>query len=221
MSRLITSGCSYTQYCWPTWADYLGTGYTQHIQLGRAGYDCARIARGILDFKLHPSDTLVICWTGFDRFNYLNDDKWSLGSVISDKIFFASYYDAKERFATMYDAMSLVDLDSRDKGYKVYHFSAFPWLLGEIEKQPDLENIQRSQSRNLNNLYMDQDLETFKISLDDPKTSHKYNTNDDHPTPNCHYRWLKEVILPKMGIDINIDDRVKYDQQRVLEGDVD
>lgn len=220
--RLITSGCSYTQYCWNTWADYLATAFEQHIQLGQAGMDCARIARGILDQDLTESDNVVICWTGFDRFNYLSNDQWQgLGSVLGNKDFFAKYYSCQERFASMYDAMTLVDLDSRLRGYKVYHFSAFPWLLGEIEKNIDPENFKRSKFRNLNSLYMSNDLETFKLHINDTRTNHKYNSDDDHPTPECHYRWLKKVVMPVLGIDIDLDDRVKLDQQRVLKGDVD
>lgn len=217
----MTAGCSYTQYCWPTWADYLSTVYEKHVQLGQSGMDCSRIARSVVDCDLTDEDTVVICWTGFDRFNYMQDDRWQgLGSVLGNKDFFTNYYSCQERFATMYDAMTLVDLDSRKRGYRVWHFSAFPWLTGEIEKLKDAENIKRSQSRDLNNLYMDQDLESFKLNMNDPKTRHKYNPDDDHPTPDCHYRWLKKVVLPILGIDINIDDRVKLDQQRVLKGNI-
>jgi hypothetical protein len=221
MSRLITSGCSYTQYCWPTWADYLATAFDHHLQIGKSGMDCARIARGVLDIEIAKHDVVVICWTGFDRFNYLSESKWQgLGSILSNKDFYKNYYNSTERFATMYDAMTLVDLDSKTRGYQAWHFSAFPWLLGEIEKTPDPENIVRSHSRDLNNLFMHEDLESYKISINDPLTCHKYNQQDDHPTPECHWKWLKQVILPQIKIDLDLDNRVKLDQQRVLQGDV-
>jgi hypothetical protein len=221
LNRLITSGCSYTQYCWPTWADYLATAFDHHLQLGKSGMDCARIARGVLDTEITQSDVVVICWTGFDRFNYQYEYKWQgLGSMLGNKDFYTKYYTAQERFATMYDAMTLIDLDSKTRGYQTWHFSAFPWLLGEIEKTPHPENIARSQSRDLNNLFMHEDLESYKLGINDPRTSHKYNPHDDHPTPECHWKWLKQVILPQIKIDLDLDDRVKLDQQRVLRGDV-
>ena len=125
-----------------------------------------------------------------------------------------------DMFATMYDAMTLVDLDSKTRGYQAWHFSAFPWLLGEIEKTPNPENIVRSQSRDLDNLFMLEDLESYKLGINDPRTSHKYNPHDDHPTPECQWKWLKQVILPEIKIDLDLGDRVKLDQQRVLQGDV-
>ncbi len=221
-SQLITAGCSYTQYCWPTWANYLATAFSNHVQLGMSGMDCARTARNILDHDISPKDTVVICWTGFDRFNFYSNNEWKgLGSIFSNKVLLTDFYHPIERFAAMYDAMTLVDLDSRQRGYQAWHFSAFPWLLGEIEKHINPTNQQRSKSRNLRNLFMEKDLESFKISMGDPKISHKYNSMDDHPTPDCHYNWLKKVVLPVLGIDISIDDRVKLDQERVLKGDID
>ena len=183
--------------------------------------DCARIARSVLDTEITQSDVVVICWTGFDRFNYQYDGKWQgLGSMLGNKDFYTKYYTAEERFATMYDAMTLIDLDSKTRGYQAWHFSAFPWLLGEIEKTPHPENIVRSQSRNLNNLFMHKDLGSYKLGINDSRTSHKYNPHDNHPTPECHWKWLKQVILPEIKIDLDLDDRVKLDQQRVLRGDV-
>lgn len=223
-NRLITSGCSYTQYCWPTWADYLGQQFDKHVQLGQSGIDCARIARSIVSCKdLTPTDLVVICWTGFDRFNYMKDSVWiKTGSVTSDKYFFTHYYHAEERFAVMLDAMLLVDLHSRHIGYQAFHFSAFPWLLGEVEKQASSTNQIMSQTSSVKNLYMEQDLESFKLGIQDPLTSHKYNDRDDHPTPDCHYRWLKQIMLPKLAIDVSIDleQKVRLDQARVLTGDV-
>lgn len=220
---MITSGCSYTQYCWPTWADYLARYYGQHLQLGKSGFDCARIARGVIDSNISKDDILVICWTGFDRFNHLVDGEWqALGSVLSDKDFLVRYYDPQERFATMLDAMTLVNLHSRSVGYRVYHFSAFPWLLGEIEKTPHEKNIQYALSRDLNNLYMENDLETYKLKNHPLRISHKYNPHDDHPTPLCHWSWLVDVVLPVLTktVDFSMENVVKLDQQRVLKGDV-
>lgn len=224
MSRLITSGCSYTQYCWPTWADYLGHYYDTHLQLGQAGQDCTRIARGIIDSNVTKEDTVVICWTGFDRFNYLQNQQWNgMGSVLGQKDFFTKYYSPVERFATMIDAMTLLDLHSRAVGYQTYHFSAFPWLLGEIEKYPHPDNIALSQRRPLSNLYMDNDLETFKINNLNIRIKHQYNNDDDHPTPLCHWNWLKQVVLPVLDlkIDTKIENIVQLNQQKVLNGDVD
>lgn len=221
MSRLITSGCSYTQYCWPTWADYLGHCYDTHLQLGLAGQDCARIARGIIDSEVTPEDTVVICWTGFDRFNYLQGQRWNgMGSVLGQKDFLTKYYSPVERFATMMDAMTLVDLHSRSVGYQVHHFSAFPWLLGEIEKDPHPDNIYLSQHRTLSNLHMDNDLETFKKHNLNIRTKHQYNDDDDHPTPLVHWIWARDYLAPEIGlvVDLDMEAQVHRDQARVLAG---
>jgi hypothetical protein len=70
--RLITGGCSCTLYCWPTWADYLGRHYDEYINTAHSGADNSTIARNIID-TAKAGDTVVIQWTGFDRFNTFDD----------------------------------------------------------------------------------------------------------------------------------------------------
>ena len=35
--KLITFGCSFTEFSWPTWADWMGAIYRKYINLGNGG----------------------------------------------------------------------------------------------------------------------------------------------------------------------------------------
>ena len=70
--RLVTGGCSCTTHCWPTWADYLGQHYDDYVNTAHGGADNQTIARNIID-TAQPGDTVVVQWTGFDRFNRFDD----------------------------------------------------------------------------------------------------------------------------------------------------
>ena len=224
MTRLITAGCSFTQYCWPTWADYMGMHYSEHIQRGLCGIDCASIARLILATDISPNDHVVIAWTGFDRHSLYSDNEWQdIGSIVSNKNYFINHYHSHERFCTMLDYMKLVELDSKYRNYKLWHFSAYPWLLGETEKNPSPKNMQKAENLGIENLFMDFDLESFRNKTGTIITHHKYNDNDNHPTPQCHWDWLRQCIAEKCNLELDpkIAEQVLRDQRRVLNGDVD
>ena len=224
MSKLITAGCSFTQYCWPTWADYMGMHYAEHVQRGLCGIDCASISRLVLSTDISSDDHVVIAWTGFDRHSLYSENEWQdIGSIVSNKDYFINHYHSYERFYTMLDYMKLVDLDSKYRGYKLWNFSAYPWLLGETEKNPFSKSITKAKNLDIKNLFMDFDLESFRNKSGTIITQHKYNDSDNHPTPECHWNWLAEFIAEKCNLELNLDiaERVSYDQRRVLNGDVD
>lgn len=221
--RLVTGGCSFTQYCWPTWADYLGKHYRQHIQAGMCGIDNATVARRIIE-QAQPGDHVVIQWSGMDRWSGYENDRWLYtGCVVSNRAFFANHYHRLERFTTSMDYVKLIDCHAQAVGYQVHHFTAYPWFQGEVEKKIHPELVELFSKYAVPNFHIDDDLESFRTRKGTLMTKHKYNQEDNHPTPKHHWDWLVEHIAPKLEINIdqNLENSVQLDQQRVLKGDVD
>lgn len=221
MSRLLVSGCSFTDYCWSTWADYLSPYFDRFFNAGIAGSDNATIGRSVVDYA-EPNDTVVILWSGYDRWaryneNYTStnvsknvskkfDTNWQFtGSVKSDKYFLVNYYHRLERFQATMDYINLVDCHSYKNQYKVYHFSAFPFFLGEIEKTTDPRIISIYEKYKISNNYLTEK-SMFNFQIENNQcivTKHEYNpAGDDHPTPLTHWQYAREIIAPKLNIDL-------------------
>jgi hypothetical protein len=224
-SRLLTSGCSCTDYCWSTWADFLGLEFNEFLNVGQAGSDNANIARNVIDHA-RPKDFVVILWTGWNRQVLWNDkgcpiskdldNHWQYNYERWSKNWLVNFYSPVERFVNSMDYIRLVDLHSKVVGYTAYHFSTFPWMLGEIEKDPhkEFENFYKKY-KDITNLFLqEQSLEEFQLQ--------NYNiivSNwDTHPTPLCHLNYLNKVIAPKLKINLMQKDNIKIQtlQQLVM-----
>lgn len=73
MSRLIVSGCSFTNYWHPTWAWFLSSAYDETYNYGKSGAGNEYIYHSIIDadtdLQLTENDTVVIAWSGYSRFD--------------------------------------------------------------------------------------------------------------------------------------------------------
>lgn len=74
MRRLFTFGCSFTNYIWPTWADFLGTEFDYFENWGIAGLGNVAIANRLAEahskHKFTKDDTIVIQWSSHIRNDY-------------------------------------------------------------------------------------------------------------------------------------------------------
>jgi len=215
--RLIVSGCSFTDYCWSTWADYLGAEFNEFYNVGTAGGDNPTIARAVIN-QATAGDTVVIMWSGFDRWSqYRNipkknqsdkhDPYWyHLGSIRGDKNYLVNYYHCVERFQSTMDYLYLVDCDSLRKNYTAYHFSAFPFFLGETEKEVDPRIVDIYKKYNIANNYVEEIslLEYQQQNNQYILTRHQYHPDgrDNHPTPLTHWEYCNKIIAPKLGLTV-------------------
>lgn len=234
--RLLTSGCSFTEHCWSTWADILGNYFEFYKNHGNGGCDNATIARSILKHaKTH--DTVVVMWTSFDRWSFYRDKpvetfkfknvKWQhTGSITRNKTFFTEFYSPVERFLTMLDYINLVDLHSKVNNYKVYHFSAFELFQGEVHEslEESLQPLYQSNVKDLsNNFLREMPLNTFNTLFYDAMTvKHKYTDKDNHPTPLCQWDYVEKHIAPKLNISLTSTHKsdIINEQKNLLENGI-
>jgi hypothetical protein len=71
--RLVTTGCSFTNYCWPTWPWFLASKFDNTYNYAQSGAGNEYIYHSIVDadsdLHLTKNDTVVICWSGYTRFD--------------------------------------------------------------------------------------------------------------------------------------------------------
>lgn len=74
MRRLIASGCSFTEYEWPTWVAMLSPQFDETYNYGKSGagneYIFHSIVEADTDLKLTKDDLVIIMWSGYYRFDY-------------------------------------------------------------------------------------------------------------------------------------------------------
>ena len=75
-TRYLAFGCSYTNYYWPTYADYLSTCFDEYLNLGAAGAGNRYIFQKLLNVinyqeilsrPLNNQDFITIQWSGLPR----------------------------------------------------------------------------------------------------------------------------------------------------------
>lgn len=80
MARLFTFGCSFTQYCWPTWADILGREFNHFENWGMTGGGNHFIFNSLIECitrnKINKDDTIVIMWTDLARNDIYHTGNW-------------------------------------------------------------------------------------------------------------------------------------------------
>jgi len=74
MSRLFTFGCSFTNYAWPTWADFLGLEFDYFENWGVPGIGNVAIANRVAECfvknDITETDTVIIQWSSHIRHDY-------------------------------------------------------------------------------------------------------------------------------------------------------
>jgi hypothetical protein len=95
MKRFFSFGCSYTFYCWPTWADFLGLSFEHYENWGISGLGNQGILERIVECniknKFTRDDLVIVQWSGHLRNDFFNrnslDDrsgKWkTCGSIFN------------------------------------------------------------------------------------------------------------------------------------------
>jgi hypothetical protein len=230
--KLITAGCSFTRHCWTTWADILGAHFSSNVNVGQGGSDNASNVRRIIDV-VEPGDVVIMLWTGFDRWSFYSNKEFQLNGFpnnhwrhmgalcYTNKEFFVNHYHRVERFQTTMDYSLLLDQHSRINNYQVYNFSAFPFLLGECEKEidPEISKIYNKYAI-LNDYRLEESMEEYMLNNNQRQSvTHSYAKSDAHPLPLTQWEYVEKYMVPKIGIalNFNLKEKIIKEQYNIVQ----
>lgn len=96
MTRLLTFGCSFTNYRWSTWADCLAPEFDQFENWGQSGGGNEFIFNSIMEADqrrpFDGNDTVIVCWTTATREDRYVDGRWhTLGNMFTCPIYNTEY----------------------------------------------------------------------------------------------------------------------------------
>ena len=198
---ILTSGCSFTQYKWPTWANYLkawseDTQPLRVVNVGDAGIDNSIIAYRVIDYlnnrmpmdryeyEHDPKDVEKVCimWTGHERYCPQYKD------IVTHKDirYVRKHFHPTERLRNLAMCIDTINLLCKTKNIECYNFFYFEFT---HEERKYLE-LMTTESWNLNHTAFS----TFR-SNNEP-----VDGNDIHPTPIDQWIFARDVVAPAIGL---------------------
>lgn len=216
MSRLITIGCSLTEYVYPTWADMAGTHFDEYYNLGNAGsgHGYMHIIFNEADtiLNLGEGDTVMLMSSSFVRHDVWlphegklgnwgwqgNGNVWQEGKFSKD--FFAESYSNAHCLMQSYACLKSIKEVCLSKGIKFYLFKGFD----TNRLRQDYDNVELEFYIDaLENLF-EIDKIGFYTYLHEQSLFSGYSYEDtdivdEHPTITMHNQYLKRTC-PEFSI---------------------
>ena len=130
MSRLLTFGCSYTHYVWPTWSDFLGLHFQNYENWAIPGLGNQAIFERIIESHaanpITKDDTVIVQWSGHMRFDFFNRH------VLKDRT---------SNWRTCGSIFSQINKDILDKKWQYMFFDEFGYLMHTLNYIHAIQNI--------------------------------------------------------------------------------
>lgn len=232
MKRLFAIGCSYTNYNWPTWADWLGGEFDEYYNFGRTGagnrYIGSMLGFILPKLNLTEDDTVVVQWGSLLRYDtYSESGKWgnACGNMYNQNLYDISWvrkYFYPEQMA--FETISYVNLVKAFLSNSKCKWTMF-WLLNpnideylgepfrlQQQYRVDSEKIERTLQEIRKNKkvfydnFLESDLSLFQLDFNTPMFHN--GQKDSHPTSVAHLEYAK-YITKNLGATFNLN---KYDQ---------
>ena len=214
--RLITFGCSFTDYSWPTWADIIARDLDceyENWAIGGGGNQ--QIARRVMYRDQHlgwqEDDVVMIQWTSITREDRFMDNRWiSQGSVTTAPFYGEPWIEKYWSWNNdvINTAQARVSTEAILK-HRLRYQMAMTWGDGDhltaLTDNSELTKFWRS-----------------KLTPCDELPSHAQpfqgRTFDGHPDPAYWLSWVENKIYPQFGYKIKDTTRTAVEElQHYLE----
>ena len=174
MKKLLTSGCSYTDYYYPTWAAWLGQNFEQYQNLAIEGTGPRYSYTVINDYfkykKCNPKEHIVIVqWSSLLRHDIRKSTEfdWVLGGQIDnneyyDELYLEKYYNSIDVASDLVKYIDHLILLSKKLGFKLLMTYMFePWIDNYLGEPVSSTEIVRRNIKDLKNSKYLKSLEEF------------------------------------------------------------
>jgi len=185
MSRLVTFGCSFTNYRWSTWADCLAPEFDSFENWAQSGAGNEFIFNSVMEADQRqlfgPNDTVVVCWTTPTREDRYVQGRWhTLGNMFTCPIYNKEYLENH--------------IDERGLLIKTLaYIKAVKTLLESRKTHWQFLSIDGFDSLNIYQDVVDSILPSYKAVLF--PNSWPDRNGDPHPSPEEHLAYL-DAVLP-------------------------
>jgi|TARA_B110000858_G_scaffold196208_1_gene254420 hypothetical protein len=203
--RVITFGCSWTKYFWPTWANVISDILeVPLVNQGTAGIGNVAILHKMLAWDLQhgfsDTDLVLVNWSTFFREDRIKNGHWRTGGSVFNSRFYndkfvRNYWDGENDFVRNAGAIIMAN-----KLFSIAYQSRMPQKTKNGYKpQKDAVWYQKWHSKISH-------IEAFWLTTDDLEIAWKKLTTDEHPSILSH---TDHAI--KIAKDIGFNDTDKLD----------
>lgn len=260
MRRLFVFGCSYTAYCWPSWADFLSCEFDVYENWGLAGIGNRAIAERVAEchtkHNFTKDDTIIVQWSTHIRNDFFHQEGlltkrvpgWkTAGSVfnylnaeIYDKEWLQTFFDEEAFFMHTLNHILMTQMFLENTGANWYMTS-----IGDVRNlgtDIDIDPVYGEQSifTKIMDRFAHQKEKYFGYRVTpslkvydkpiwedradrwlEPIGSWVINNHKDrfydftgengeaftdyHPKPARHRDWTINFLIPKLGINADIE----------------
>lgn len=223
--RFFAFGCSFTNYFYPTWADFVGYNFDEFYNFGNSGLSNKTIGDRLIEvdnhYKFDNNDTVIISLSGLGRYNFFvttptkNTAIWAggdLGNNVNDDFILGnkklSYYHEIIKFMRdkfwnhkwgIYHTWLTVKTAKRILTSNHINHKIFCGLDMQFYRDRELLQLNDHEVKMVNEIY---DILDIKESIQEFSETQPTNRfNDSHPFIDVHYRFVEkympEFISPK------------------------
>lgn len=205
--KFFAFGCSFTRYHWPTWADIIGSNFTDNFfNYGKSGagnlYIYIKIMECLSSGAISSNDLVIVCWTNVLRDDRYIGSRWVCPGNLYTQQFYSSdfikkYVDVEGYYirdlALIYGAsralinngcnfkfISMVPIDNFDQ----YNISKFDSRVLEIYSEV-INSIEANFFKFFNFDWTNPSIENVDV--------------DKHPLPKIHLQFV-EKYFPQFDI---------------------
>lgn len=218
--KLFSFGCSLSSQVYPTWNEMLGLYFDQHHNFGKGGagnkWIFTALMSKIADGAIGCGDTVVVQWSSNHRYDWYRDGEWRCGGNVLNRsdlttelgrVWFDEIASTVDACTFALAASHVLDGLGCDWYMACFHDITRPmgWESNPIDvSDPMLDRYRtaldrysmRWANRPIYGYCFDSGLRFKEWILDDGSS-----TIDTHPTPMMAYAWLRDCLLPIMGLD--------------------
>ena len=201
MKRLFTFGCSFTNYCWSTWADCLAPEFDYFENWGKGGGGNHYIFNSVMEadqrHSFGPDDTVVVCWTSIDREDRYIQNRWHTpgNAYFAETVYHPDYLRSHidERGFLIRDLAYIKAVKTllENRPGTIWKFLSMVELMARPKPDDDVSlhrDVMRLYSDVLDNVLPGYDKTVFLNNWPKPG-------DDPHPSPAEHLAYL-DVVLP-------------------------
>jgi len=220
--RFFAFGCSYTLYCYPSWADFIGVNFDEHYNYGRSGASNTFIMNKMIEadekFNFNPeTDLVMVMLTGIGRFSYMHNSQWITEGDLLSNFAYTKNPKVKKIIDTIWNEEWIVYqswiaskvikklLTAKNIKHKILMSTDNQAYLNENA------NIEKTQITQVKEIYDLLDVKKPFAAWTTESTENRdtlfwkdTNKEDGHPSMRSHFKFVKDHF-PELITDTSTD----------------